>query len=154
MLQWNLIVAYHADVIAVQKDLWQLRLSSGVVTAIRLAFQDGQVLKRVRVLLTVLSRLPGPCLRYGSVHPGNNFQSYGILLLTDEVIETEQSTAELWAGVSLECVLSEMVKRTFVAFHDDPDRRADTAVDELQGEQLRRHLEICSGQQSNCMSHC
>lgn len=88
-------MAYHADIVAVQKDLWQLRLSSGVIAAIRLAFQDVQVLKRVRVLLTVLSRLPGPCLRFRSDYPGNNLQPYKELLLTDEVIETEQSTAEL-----------------------------------------------------------
>lgn len=47
-----------------------------------------------------------------------------------------------------------MVRRTFVAFHDDPDWRANTTVDELQGEQLRRHLEMFRGQQRNCMSRC
>lgn len=31
------------------------------------------------------------------------------------------------------------MRRTFVAFHDDPDGRSDTPVDQLEGKKLRRH---------------
>ena len=36
-----------------------------------------------------------------------------------------------------------MFPPTFVAFHDDPYRRADTSVDELEREQLSRHFVPC-----------
>lgn len=37
----------------------------------------------------------------------------------------------------------EVSEHTFVALHDDPDRRANTSINELQREQLRGHLLSC-----------
>lgn len=89
-------------------------------------------------------------VRYSRIHLQPKDDCYSLTK------SSKPSRVPLNSGLQLVLLVSsqKMVMRTFVAFHDDPDRRANTTVDEPQWEQLRSHLEVFRGQQSNCMSRC
>lgn len=126
------VFAHHANVVTVEQSLAELGLLLlavwGGFTVVKPIKGEGfrQLLPSLHVKwehlcrLTTLSRPQAPCLHQkveSSAYTSSLLLSgnQNVLILTDVVIETQQSTTKLTIGL-----------------HDDPDARSDALVDQLE----------------------